>query len=152
VWLLTGIWHGANWTFIVWGLGYFVLLSAERLAGWTGGVKTFGRVYTLVAVTLLWVVFRADSLTLAGRYIAQMFGAGGTLVDDAAAQVLSGGGLMLVLAAIFSCPVVRAAADRMHLSETTRRNIAALAALPLLVLCIAKCLSSSYNPFIYFNF
>ena len=63
VWLLTGIWHGANWTFIVWGLGYFVLLCIERLGGWTKGVRYVGHVYTMAAVVLLWVVFRADSLS-----------------------------------------------------------------------------------------
>jgi D-alanyl-lipoteichoic acid acyltransferase DltB (MBOAT superfamily) len=152
VWLLTGIWHGANWTFIAWGLLYFVLLTAERLAGRTAGTKIIGRIYTLIAVTVLWVIFRADSLTLALRYIGQMLGSGGALWDDTAAEVISGGGVMLLAAAVFSLPVVRAAADAMHLPETTRKNIAAVAALPLLILCISKCLSSAYNPFIYFNF
>lgn len=152
VWLLTGIWHGANWTFIVWGLGYFVLLSVERLGGFTKGIKYIGHVYTMLAVILLWVVFRADSLTLAVRYIGQMFGSSGMLMDEAAAEVLSGGWLMLVLAAVCSCPIVKFVADKLKLNELTRKNIAAVTAIPLLLLCIAKCLSSSYNPFIYFNF
>lgn len=152
VWLLTGIWHGANWTFIAWGLGYFVLLCIERICGFTKGVKYVGHVYTMVIVTLLWVVFRADSLTLAGRYIGQMFGSSGMWMDEAAAAALSGGGLMLLLAVVFCCPVVKFVADKWKLKELTRKNIAAAAAVPLLILCIAKCLSSSYNPFIYFNF
>lgn len=152
VWLLTGIWHGANWTFIVWGLGYFVLLCIERLGGFTKGLKYIGHIYTLAAVILLWVVFRADSLPLAGRYIGQMFGSSGILWDEAAADSLAGGWLMLLLAMIFSCPVVKLAADRLKMKEETRKNIAAVAAVPLFIVCIAKCLSSSYNPFIYFNF
>lgn len=152
VWLLTGIWHGANWTFIVWGLGYFVLLCIERKAGFTKGVKYIGHVYTMVAVILLWVVFRADNLTLAGRYIGQMFGSSGVLWDATAAECLAGGWTMLVLALIFSCPVAKWSADKLKLSETARKNIAAVLAVPLLLVCIAKCLSSAYNPFIYFNF
>ncbi|MGN0349768.1 MAG: MBOAT family O-acyltransferase [Roseburia sp.] len=152
VWLLTGIWHGANWTFLVWGLGYFVLLCIERLGGFTKGVKYIGHVYTMLAVVLLWIVFRADSLTLAGRYIGQMFGSGGMWFDATAAAVLSGGWLMLLLAAIFCTPVGKVVADRLHLGEELQKNIAAVGAVPLLLLCIAKCLSSSYNPFIYFNF
>lgn len=152
VWLLTGIWHGANWTFIVWGLGYFVLLCIERLGGFTKGIKYIGHVYTMVAVTLLWVVFRADSLGLAGRYIGQMFGSSGVLWDAAAADSLQGGWLMFLLAAVFSCPIMKWLADKLKLKDVTRKNIAAVAAVPLLLLCIAKCLSSSYNPFIYFNF
>ena len=152
VWLLTGIWHGANWTFIVWGLGYFVLLCIERLGGWTKGVRYVGHVYTMAAVVLLWVVFRADSLSLAGRYIAQMFGAGGNFWDSTAAECLAGSYVMLALAVVFSCPVVRWIADKLKLQEQSRKNIAAIAAVPLFLLCIAKCMSSSYNPFIYFNF
>lgn len=152
VWLLTGIWHGANWTFIVWGLGYFVLLCIERKAGFTKGVKYFGHVYTMIAVILLWVVFRADNLTLAGRYIGQMFGSSGVLWDATAAECLSGGWVMFVAALIFSCPVTKWVADKLKLGETARKNIAAVLALPLLLVCIAKCLSSAYNPFIYFNF
>ena len=152
VWLFTGIWHGANWTFIVWGLGYFVLLCIERLGGWTKGVRYIGHIYTMAAVILLWVVFRADSLSLAGRYIAQMFGAGGSFWDNTAAECLSGSYVMLVLAVVFSCPVIRWIADKLKLQEQSRKNIAAIAAVPLFLLCIAKCMSSSYNPFIYFNF
>lgn len=152
VWLLTGIWHGANWTFIVWGLGYFVLLCIERMGKLTGGVKYIGHVYTMFAVILLWVVFRADSLGLAGRYIAQMFGRDGMLWDAAAAECLAGGWLMLAVAAVFCCPVVKAVEDRLKLTETARNNLAAVAAVPLFLLCLAKCLSSAYNPFIYFNF
>lgn len=152
VWLLTGIWHGANWTFIVWGLGYFVLLSIERLSGLTKGAKYIGHVYTMIAVILLWVVFRADSLSLAGRYIGQMFGGSGMLWDNYAAECLAGSWLMLLVALLFSLPVVKALADKLKIEETARKNIAAIFAIPLFVICIAKCLSSSYNPFIYFNF
>ena len=152
VWLLTGIWHGANWTFIVWGLGYFVLLCIERLGGWTKGIRYIGHIYTMAAVILLWVVFRADSLTLAVRYIGQMFGTGGALWDEAAASAFSGSILVLLAAAVLSTPVWKQLADRLHLSELTRKNMAAAAAVPLFLLCIAKCMSSSYNPFIYFNF
>ena len=152
VWLLTGIWHGANWTFIVWGLGYFVLLCIERLGGWTKGIRYIGHIYTMAAVILLWVVFRADSLTLAVRYIGQMFGAGGALWDEAAASAFSGSILVLLAAAVLSTPVWKQLAARLHLSELTRKNVAAAAAVPLFLLCIAKCMSSSYNPFIYFNF
>ena len=152
VWLLTGIWHGANWTFIVWGLGYFVLLCIERLGGWTKGIRYIGHIYTMAAVILLWVVFRADSLTLAVRYIGQMFGTGGALWDEAAASAFSGSILVLLAAAVLSTPVWKQLADRLRLSELTRKNVAAAAAVPLFLLCIAKCMSSSYNPFIYFNF
>lgn len=152
VWLLTGIWHGANWTFIVWGLGYFVLLVVERRLGLTKGIKFVGHVYTMIAVILLWVVFRADNLSAAGHYIGQMFGSGGILWDAEAAGCLSGSWSMLLVAMVFSTPVVKFVADKLKLSEDTQKNIAALVAIPLFVISMAKCMSSAYNPFIYFNF
>lgn len=152
VWILTGIWHGANWTFIVWGLGYFVLVCIERIAGLTKGIKYIGHIYTMFAVILLWVVFRADSVSLAGRYIGQMFGSSRSLWDGYAAECFAGSWFMLLAALVFSFPVTQALAKRLRLAETARRNIAALCAIPLFLICIAKCLSSSYNPFIYFNF
>ena len=86
------------------------------------------------------------------RYIAQLFGAGGNFWDSTAAECLAGSYVMLALAVVFSCPVVRWIADKLKLQEQSRKNIAAIAAVPLFLLCIAKCMSSSYNPFIYFNF
>ncbi|MGN1132703.1 MAG: MBOAT family O-acyltransferase, partial [Ruminococcus sp.] len=85
VWSLTGIWHGANWTFLCWGLMYFVLLTIEKLIGWEkkypDKMKILRRIYTLFFVIMGWVLFRADSIGDAGAYFATMFG-GGNLIDD----------------------------------------------------------------------
>ncbi len=67
VWSLTGIWHGANWTFLCWGLMYFVLLVIEKLTGWEkkypDKMIVLRRIYTLFFVLMGWVLFRADSIT-----------------------------------------------------------------------------------------
>ena len=74
VWLLTGIWHGADWSFVFWGLGYFILLLLEKYVPVMRkiGGRWFGHVYTLLCVNLLWVLFRAENLSTAGRYLAGM--------------------------------------------------------------------------------
>lgn len=74
VWLLTGIWHGADWSFVLWGLGYFILLLVEKYVPGMRkiGGRWFGHVYTLLCVNLLWVLFRAENLSTAGRYLAGM--------------------------------------------------------------------------------
>lgn len=78
VWLLTGIWHGANWTFIAWGMMYFVLIAAEKLTGYPDRFKhavfkLLYRIFTLLCIVLGWVIFRSADLPQAGLYIKQMF-------------------------------------------------------------------------------
>ena len=82
VWLLTGIWHGANWTFLVWGLFYFCLLMLEKETGFTKKLKGFSHVYTLVMVMIAWVIFRADNMEMAAEYIGNLFGAGTSVFVD----------------------------------------------------------------------
>ncbi|MCI2105359.1 MAG: MBOAT family protein [Intestinimonas sp.] len=159
VWLLTGIWHGANWTFLLWGLLYFVLLCLEKFfglgRGWPSGI---GWLYTILMVNFAWVLFRADNLPAAGRYLAAMFGAGGA--GGNALFYLQENAVVLTLALLFSLPL----ADR--LSETVEpwlwKNAphvlpmwgAAYGICLALILLAATSLlvKGTYNPFIYFNF
>ena len=94
VWLLTGIWHGANWTFVAWGLFYFVLLVLEKYAGLGRGWPGWCRwLFTFLMVNFAWVLFRADSLLAAAHYLQAMFGLTGVIfgqsVTDYAAVILS---------------------------------------------------------------
>ena len=79
VWMVTGIWHGADWTFIAWGLGYFLLLVFEKYTPIVSKINStaFGHVYTLFCVNMLWVLFRADNMKTASKFFAGMFGVGG---------------------------------------------------------------------------
>ena len=76
VWFLTGVWHGANWTFIVWGLMYFVLLILEKFFHMDERMGKFKHLYTMFFVMMGWVLFRSDSLSAALVYIGSMFGFG----------------------------------------------------------------------------
>ena len=78
VWLLTGFWHGANWTFICWGLFYFVLLLAERILGINKNGSRWGYLYTMPMVIFGWVLFRANNISEAGFYLKTMFGLAGS--------------------------------------------------------------------------
>ncbi len=152
VWLLTGIWHGANWTFIVWGMGYFVLILFERAFHKTAYGKMPGHIWTMAWVILLWVVFRADSLATAGDYLAAMFGGRGKVWDLNAASAFSGSWLVLVIAIIFAAPVGDFLAKKSKFIRRNRRTLRYALAVPVFIICIAKCAVSAYNPFIYFNF
>ncbi len=152
VWLLTGIWHGANWTFVVWGLMYFVLLSLEKLFGLSqkGGIlkSILSRCYTLFFVIIGWVIFRADSLLHALLYIKSMFTFG---ADGVFLAYFSGSAVPVALGIILSTPLLKCISVRLGCNSFFA-VIRAMALVAVFVLSIASLVSSSYNPFIYFNF
>ncbi|MBO5421507.1 MAG: MBOAT family protein [Clostridia bacterium] len=82
VWLLTGVWHGANWTFVVWGLLYFLLLAFEKLTKFPEKVKFFNHIYTMLFVIIGWVLFRSDSIADALSYLKTMFFMSGAQLFD----------------------------------------------------------------------
>ncbi len=152
VWLFTGIWHGANWTFILWGLMYFVLLMLEK---YTPIVKKLGKLshlYTMVFVIVCWVVFRAETVSAAGNYIAAMFGIGaGAVLDEAFVFFLNNYKVLLAFAVLMCCPwidYVKKKAKNEMLWEVGR----AVLQIAILLISVSYLLRSTYNPFIYFNF
>lgn len=153
VWLLTGIWHGANWTFIVWGLVYFVFLMLEK---YTSLIKRMGKlshIYTLLIVILAWVIFRADSLLQAVGYIGTMFGihADG-IIGDTAIQYLGQGKWLFLAGAVFATPYYKNIKKIFMKTPGLWKAIQAVGIFILFIISVACLLKSTYNPFIYFNF
>ena len=169
VWILTGVWHGAAWNFLFWGVWFFVLLTVEKLC-FTKQLKSSdqkpflkklpGWLYAMTVGLLGWVLFRAETLPLAGSYLVAMRGAGAA-GDTSALLFLTQKAAFYVSALLFAAPVVPSL--RRHL-DAMREN-ARTAWLPvvcdvlyppvmltLFLVCSAYLLKSSYNPFIYFNF
>lgn len=153
VWLLTGIWHGANWTFILWGLIYFLLLMLEKYTPLKRVPKLVGHLYTLLAVCLCWVLFRAASLSSALEYLKAMFGAAPLGIwDGNASIVLTNGFVYFLLGAILSFPIVPFFAKKTFVQKPGVQYLLAFFQLLAFLLTIGFILSSSYDPFIYFNF
>lgn len=167
VFLLTGIWHGANFTFLAWGLLYALLQIIERLfLGKLLGrnpVKPINWVYTMLAVILGWVLFRSDNIVYAGKYIAAMFGR----YNGSAGAAAAGSGVYLCLgfmsmeliiafaAALAGMGFVSRALAGVYDSVRKKTWFMALdmfVMLGLLTLCILRIISGTYNPFIYFKF
>lgn len=156
VWSLTGLWHGANFTFIIWGLMYFVLLVIEKLTGIyrkSGKViNVFKWLYTMLFVILGWVIFRAESIGDAVVYIRSMFGlVGNAFTDGIFSGWFTQSFILLVIGVVLSTPIFR------YLSQkTSNSNIIGFVKvgglIGLFVISVASLVSSSYNPFIYFNF
>lgn len=153
VWLLTGIWHGANWTFLLWGLLYFVFLILEK---YTGFIKKIGKIpahiYTLFVVMVCWVVFKADSIAAAGRYLGNMFGFGTAEgIDEVFLFYIRNFKVWLFVAIAGCIPWT------VMLQERLERNLLLqfgkeLLKIAILLISISYLLRGTYNPFVYFNF
>ena len=164
VFFLTGLWHGANWTFIVWGLFHGAFLMLETYVPQIRKIpKALGHVYTLLAVTVGFVVFRADTLPEAFRFIGKMFAGfdfSAPAMSNALRVLTPYFGVMLVLAVIGACfmertvTYVRSLEGAAELSGKDRvlQIVTFAAAFVLLAWCILRLTGSSYHPFIYFRF
>ncbi len=160
VWLATGIWHGAGWTFIIWGLYFFVLLAAERLlASRLEKIPSMLRhVSTLLLVLFSWVIFRSETIVDAANYFLCMLGvkAGELIVNSS--LLLHDNWLILVLGIVGSTPFiadfVRRLLDKPLLRESNNLVwiLRMLFVCGMLCLCTVYMANSSYNPFIYFKF
>ena len=159
VWTLTGIWHGANWTFICWGLMYFILITAEKLSDYEKSIiyrsKTFrGGVfkylYTMLFVMLGWVLFRADSLQQAWIYIKTMFGfiPGAVFCDYLAPFYIINYKFYFAACILCAVPLAPWLAKRFPRLANVRLLFYAGA----LLVALASIVKGAYNPFIYFNF
>ena len=160
VFLCTGIWHGANWTFIIWGLCHGALTSIERLGpGRPAGParRVAGRVYTMLAVTLLFVVFRADSLSQAWSVISAMFSfrvtaQGGYLL----AKLLDGATVAACLVAVALAgnlvPRLKARLAGRGEPGALGTALSCLGSLALLLVSLMCLSGGGFDPFIYFQF
>ena len=154
VWLLTGVWHGASWTFVAWGMLYFVLLAAEKFWGVGRGWPALaGHVYTLVMVNFAWVLFRAEDMGAAARYLAAMFGANGWW-EPLAGFYFRENIAFLAAALFFAVPTakwLRGKAEASRLAPLWS-VLYALGLLAVFAVAMAYLVKGTYNPFIYFNF
>ena len=154
VWLLTGLWHGAAWNFIVWGVFYGVLLIIEKyvLAKVLKVIPSFIRyIITMVLVMIGWVFFSAPSLGEAIQYIGAMFGAGSAGgVDASAKYLLSTNWLPILIGILAATPAYKAVVNKMQPKTVSRLKVIVFPV--LFILCIIFMISETYNPFLYFRF
>ena len=158
VWMLTGLWHGASWNFVLWGLGFAVLLVAEKLVYGRLLQRThvLKHVYTLLLVTLSFVLFNADSVSEAVLQLGAMFGAGGLpLVSTEGVYYLKSYAGTFLFAAICATPLVSNAISRFGKTRFGAQALTVLQPLVMLALlaaCTAFLVDGSFNPFLYFRF
>ena len=153
VWMLTGLWHGAAWNFVLWGLLYAAFLLLEK---WLPGLQKLPAVlrhgYTMLVVILGFVLFNASTLAQAGSDLAAMFGFGGLpLVTKHTLYCLSSFGVLFTVACIGATPVPKKA---MQSLENTRFGgcLTLFFMVAALLLCTAYLVDGSFSPFLYFRF
>jgi D-alanyl-lipoteichoic acid acyltransferase DltB (MBOAT superfamily) len=164
-WMLTGVWHGAGWTFVFWGLFYFALLTFEKLCGIpakVAGSVPFAVVYRIITILCFmsgWVVFRAPSILAAFTYYRIMFGFESTVgvpfATEMAKFYLVDNGILLIICVVACTPLVMKIGERMARTAAgiiVRNTVSTVFLAVLFLSCISFTVSGSYNPFIYFNF
>lgn len=157
-WFLTGLWHGAAWNFVLWGLLYAVLLTAEKLFLLRGLQKlhVLNHVYVLLFVTLGFVLFDASSVQDAAQSIRAMFGGGGLpLVSAESLYELRSCTVLLLLAVAGATPLAKslcAAVRRSRAGKTALAVLEPVGLTALLAVCTAFLVDGSFNPFLYFRF
>ena len=152
VWLLTGIWHGAGWNFLLWGLYYAVWMLAERLFLGKRLEKlpaVLQHVYAMAVVLVGWALFAVEDPGRLGGYFRALFGGSG-LLSAVDGYRLRSYLPMLVILALGATPLAQTLWDR--LGDRTRSRLAPVLVLAALVLCTASLVDASYNPFLYFRF
>lgn len=161
VWMLTGIWHGANWNFLMWGLWFAFFLILEKVG--FGGLldylpKIYGFFYTAVVVLLGWVIFAIEDVNGILVYVKGMFGVGGAgLYDGNALFLVKEYAVLLIVALVAALPLASSVANRLKkggsgLAIAVRRLLEKVIPAILLLASIAYIVDASYNPFLYFRF
>lgn len=150
--ILGGLWHGANWTFLVWGTYHGLILAIERLRGVEVNTKSFSFarwLFTLLLVTLGWIVFRADNLASAMELYSGLVDFTSTGLSSAM-QAKAGNFEIAMLIAAWIVIVIRGLKDRLKFPVLTLSAKSAL--VPVFVLAVFKLSAQSHSPFLYFQF
>lgn len=158
VWLLTGLWHGAAWNFVVWGLYFAVLLVIEKvfLLKYLNSSRVISRFYTLFAVLISFVIFNATDMGEAFSYIKGMLFLGGApVISTEFLYYVRSYGVILILGVIGATPIVKKLAVRFSEGEKTSKIsdvLRPVVLVALLTVTTAYLVDGSFNPFLYFRF
>ena len=155
VWTLTGLWHGAAWTYFLWGAGFGVFLVLERMTGmgkWMSNHR-IGHFYAMFVVVTITVMIRSDNLHVARIFYGSMFGLGGAPVWNGLTNAfLREYGPFLLAGVLFSLPIPELLRDRLRVPADAMKIAGGVALLCLTFISVTYVAVGSYNPFIYFNF
>ena len=153
VWSLTGLWHGAAWNFVLWGLLYAVFLLAEKMLPFPEKFPTLiRRCYVMLIVIIGFVLFNAVDLGQAVSDLKGMFGFGGVpFISSDTLYYLRGNGVLFAAALVGATPLIKRLAQKVE-GKTVALVLEPVVLIALLLLCTAYLVDGSFNPFLYFRF
>ena len=159
VWFLTGFWHGADWTFIIWGLYFFVFLILEKFVlnkFFAKLPRVFSHIYVLIVIAISFVVFSANGMSGALADVGAMFGAGGLSFWTAdTGYYLASYAPVLVCGIFGATPLVKSLVLKIKSNEKAERVVNILEPLfhvAVLIIVTAYFVDGSFSPFLYFRF
>ena len=156
VFFLTGLWHGASFNFILWGLyhGFFQIVERSRLKEILGRHRIISHLYVSVIVVFGWVLFRAEGLKKAGIMVKRMlmpwkYTESNFIIQD----IFESRTILIIIIAILGCGLLQAIIKKVRVEERLKNScLDIMYCTAVFVLCIAMLASNTYNPFIYFRF
>lgn len=155
VWTLTGLWHGAAWNFVIWGMYYGIILICEKYV-WGGILSRFPSVlehlYTLAIVVIGFTIFAIDDFGMLKQYMGVMLlNTNHNIVDSSFMFDIINYGILIIIGCIFSAPVYRLISS-IKIKSGIREVLSTFLFIVLFVLSCAYLVNASYNPFLYFRF
>ncbi len=163
VWIITGIWHGASWNFILWGALYGVIIIVEKLFSLPDRLSrrkvpaVLYQIFTMLMVIFGWVLFRAVNISSAGRYLSAMLGFGSSqFIDAKTLHYILSFGIIIIAGIIASVPLTKFIKERISakysLGGAICDTVTYVIQLVLFVTSVSFLVMNAHNPFIYFNF
>lgn len=149
VWMLTGIWHGANWNFVIWGLYFGIILILEKtvLKKFLSKLpKFFKHVYAILLIIIGWLIFAFDNMSNLISYSNKMF-LNSNVIGNDFFFYLKNYFVFVIFGILFSIPIFK----KIKLNRFWKVSLVIIYII-LFIICISLLVSDSYNPFLYFRF
>lgn len=154
VWAATGIWHGASWNYLLWGLFFFVVLVIEKM--FAGRILKkmpafLQQIYTIILLLVSWTIFAIEEMGHLSAYLKVMFGFSKAAVwDDFGTYNLKNYGIILLICILCSTPIFKTRFQKM--SKKWQMGLMIFLLVVSLLVCTAYLVAGTYNPFLYFRF
>ena len=157
VWMLTGLWHGASWNFVIWGMYYGILLLLEKfvLKKYIDKLPNILKhIYTIILVIIGWLIFAFEDMNMLIDYVKTMFGLNGEFINSTFIYYFTNYFIILLIATILSTPVYEKLENILKNKKYPwiKFSITLIVYIVLLIITTAYLVSDTYNPFLYFRF